>query len=303
MARRASRPWPDSRDPSTHTLLKGAAKRQGDTCAASQMRSARGRIGQRQAAARRSFACLTPTRAVVISLMVPQKLFKSCTIPKSYVPLVFSSSLEPLSGSGGHQVRACGTVLPTLVRPATPTKTVFSKHERSHTEDRALPIGPGISRPFSTEVQMPYQPNVLAIDMDSASLASLRQAFPEWVIEAINGAASSAVAQDCNLGTVELLVVGFQDRVAEMLALCRALRSQMGRALAPLLVLVPPENDDLVRKALAAGAQSCLVLPVHPKDFISMLARARQGNQPGRHTLNLNRAQREDRWRDDGGEA
>jgi hypothetical protein len=33
-----------------------------------------------------------------------------------------------------------------------------------------------------------------------------------------------------------------------------------------------------------------------------MLARAHAGNQPGRHTLNLDQAQREDRWRDDGGQ-
>jgi DNA-binding NarL/FixJ family response regulator len=150
---------------------------------------------------------------------------------------------------------------------------------------------------------MPHQPNVIAIDTDSVSLASLREAFPEWVIEAVNGAASTTVAQDRDFGTVELLVVGIQDRVAEMLTLCRALRSQMGQALAPLLVLVPTENDDLIRMALAAGAHSCLVLPVHPKDLINTLARARQGNQPGRHTLNLHRAQHEDRWQDEGGEA
>ncbi|HEY1860197.1 MAG TPA: hypothetical protein VGG61_07575 [Gemmataceae bacterium] len=150
---------------------------------------------------------------------------------------------------------------------------------------------------------MPNQPSVLAIDTDSASVASLRQAFPQWVVEETGGANSSTVAHDCNLGTVELLVVGIQDRVAEMLALCRTLRNQMGRARAPLLVLVPPENDDLVRMALAAGAHCCLVLPVHPKDLIDTLARARQGNQPGRHTLSLHRAQHEDQWRDEGGEA
>jgi hypothetical protein len=33
-----------------------------------------------------------------------------------------------------------------------------------------------------------------------------------------------------------------------------------------------------------------------------MLARVRQGNQPGRHTLSLDPAQIEDRWRDDGGQ-
>jgi hypothetical protein len=33
-----------------------------------------------------------------------------------------------------------------------------------------------------------------------------------------------------------------------------------------------------------------------------MLAHARAGNQSGRHTLNFERAQAEDLWRDDGGE-
>jgi DNA-binding NarL/FixJ family response regulator len=123
------------------------------------------------------------------------------------------------------------------------------------------------------------------------------------LIEAITWANSSTIANDCNFSAVELLVVGTQDQAVEMLALCRTLRSQMGRAFAPLLVLVPPENDDLVRRALAAGAHACLVLPVHPKDIIATLARVRRGNRPGRHTLNLHRAQHEDRWRDVGGEA
>jgi hypothetical protein len=54
--------------------------------------------------------------------------------------------------------------------------------------------------------------------------------------------------------------------------------------------------------ALEAGADSCLVLPVHAKGMASVLARGRRGNQPGRHTLDLDRAQSEDRWRDDGGQ-
>ena len=80
-------------------------------------------------------------------------------------------------------------------------------------------------------------------------------------------------------------------------------RSQAGRAQTPLLVLVPPAQEPLVKAVLEAGANSCLVLPVHAKDLASTLARALAGNRPGRHTLGLDRAQREDRWRDDGGEA
>jgi hypothetical protein len=34
----------------------------------------------------------------------------------------------------------------------------------------------------------------------------------------------------------------------------------------------------------------------------AMLARAREGNQPGRHTLGFDRAQHVDRWRDEGGQ-
>jgi DNA-binding response OmpR family regulator len=83
---------------------------------------------------------------------------------------------------------------------------------------------------------------------------------------------------------------------------CRGLRSQLGRALTPLLVLVPPAREALVRAALEARANSCLSLPVHPKELVAMVARARGGNRPGRQTLNLDRAQHEDRWRDDGGQ-
>ncbi len=71
---------------------------------------------------------------------------------------------------------------------------------------------------------------------------------------------------------------------------------------APLLVLVYPGQEALVRAALEAGAHSCLILPICAKEVASMLAHARAGNQPGRHTLNLEGAQREDRWRDTGGQ-
>jgi hypothetical protein len=33
-----------------------------------------------------------------------------------------------------------------------------------------------------------------------------------------------------------------------------------------------------------------------------MVTRAREGDRPGRHTLDLNRAQEQDHWRDDGGQ-
>jgi len=67
-------------------------------------------------------------------------------------------------------------------------------------------------------------------------------------------------------------------------------------------MLVPRGQEYLVAAALKAGAHSCLVLPIHAADVASMLLHARAGNQPGRHTLNLEGAQTEDRWRDVGGQ-
>jgi CheY-like chemotaxis protein len=152
------------------------------------------------------------------------------------------------------------------------------------------------------EKRMMNQSKAIAFDVDPASLLSLREALPEWEIEAVRGATAALLTQDSDPGAADLLIVGARDDVTETLGLCRGLRSQAGRAVTPLLVLVPPAQPALVRAALEAGADSCLVLPVNAKEVASMLAHARAGNQPGRHTLNLDQAQREDRWRDDGGQ-
>jgi DNA-binding response OmpR family regulator len=141
----------------------------------------------------------------------------------------------------------------------------------------------------------------IAFDVDPASLLSLRAALPDWEIEDVQGANAASFTQDWNLGAAGLLVLGARDDVTEILDLCRGLRKQAG-ALIPLLVLVPPAQPALVRDVLKAGANSCLVLPIHAKEVASMLVHVRAGNQPGRHTLDLDRAQREDRWRDDGGQ-
>ena len=99
------------------------------------------------------------------------------------------------------------------------------------------------------------------------------------------------------------MVVGARTDVTQTLGLCRGLRSQAGRAQTPRLVLVQPGRKPLVRAALEAGADSCLVLPVHAKELVTMLSRALAGNRPGRHTLGLDQPQSDDEWRDDGGEA
>ena len=149
---------------------------------------------------------------------------------------------------------------------------------------------------------MPGLPRVIAFDVDPASLGSLRQAFPGWQLEAVNGATRESLARDWDLGEASLLVVGARADVTQTLGLCRGLRSQAGRARTPLLVLVWPGQEALVRAALDAGADSCLVLHVHAKELVTMLSRALAGNRPGRHTLGLDQPQSDDECRDDGGE-
>jgi DNA-binding response OmpR family regulator len=150
---------------------------------------------------------------------------------------------------------------------------------------------------------VPGQLKVIALDVDAGSLGCLRQAFPDGEVVPLNGASTGSLSRDWAPGAADLLVIGARDEVAETLGLCRGLRSQAGRARTPLLVLVWPAQEALVRVALDAGADSCLVVPIHPKDLVSVVARVRAGNRPGRHTLGLDRAQREDEWRDEGGEA
>jgi DNA-binding response OmpR family regulator len=150
---------------------------------------------------------------------------------------------------------------------------------------------------------MPGRPKVIALDVDPASLESLRQAFPGWQVETVNGVTTESLARDWSPGSASLLVVGAREEVAQTLGICRGLRSQVGRARTPLLVLVQPAQEALVKAALDASANSCLVLPVHAKELVTMVSRALGGNRPGRHTLGLDQPQREDRWRDDGGEA
>ena len=150
---------------------------------------------------------------------------------------------------------------------------------------------------------MPERPKIVTLDVDPVSLASLRLAFPDCLVEAMSGATLQSLDRDWNPASASLLVVGARADAADTLGLCRGLRGQAGRARTPLLVLVQPAQEPLVRAALDAGADSCLVLPVHPKELVTMVSRALAGNRPGHHTLDLDRPQRPDRWRDDGGEA
>jgi CheY-like chemotaxis protein len=164
---------------------------------------------------------------------------------------------------------------------------------------RAEPVSPS----GAWGQNMPNRPKVIAFNVDSESLLSLRQAFPDGEIGMIDGTTSGSLLSDQDFAAVDLLVLGARDQVVDTLELCRSLRSQAGLAQTPLLVLVQPAQEAVVRAALAAGASSCLVLPVHAKELVVMVNRVRAGNQPGRHTLDLHHAQSEDQWRDHGGEA
>jgi DNA-binding NarL/FixJ family response regulator len=166
----------------------------------------------------------------------------------------------------------------------------------------------------------------MAFDVDAISLVSLKRALPGWQIETVNGATASSLARTWNPAAADLLVVGIRGNGMESLGLCRFLAfctsytedfqpgpvepmeggdsCRTPRASdAPLLVLVLPDQGTLVEEALAAGAHGCIVRPIHFKEVLSMVPHARAGNQPGRHTLNLEGAQQENLWRDDGGEA
>jgi hypothetical protein len=166
----------------------------------------------------------------------------------------------------------------------------------------------------------------VAFDLDSASLACLREALPSWKICLLAGASSASLTPGWNPGEVELFVVQANEDFASTLALCRFLRQRDIRALepgarardvlgprgsletatqrmrAPILLLLHSWQSALTEAALEAGVHSCLVLPVHAKHVTRMLQHARAGNQPGRHTLDREGPQTEDRWRDEGGQ-
>jgi DNA-binding response OmpR family regulator len=142
----------------------------------------------------------------------------------------------------------------------------------------------------------------VAFDVDAESLASLRVALPGWKIEAMQGVTPASLDRQVNPEAVDLLVIGAGGDMVKTLGMCRELRSQPGRAITPLLVLVPLAQPSLIAAALKAGASGCLVLPIDAKILASSVTRAQVGNQPGRHTSNLDQAQRKDNWRDDGGQ-
>jgi DNA-binding NarL/FixJ family response regulator len=170
-------------------------------------------------------------------------------------------------------------------------------------EPGAPPLGPG---------------RAIAFDVDAVSLASLRDALPGWEVVAVHGTSAASLSRGAPGGPADLLIVGARANATETLGLCRLLGARTAPpagapeeadeahgppAGAPLLVLVPREQQTLVGAALEAGARSCLLLPIHPKEVANMLANARAGDRPGRHTRGLDRAEATDPWQEDGGES
>jgi hypothetical protein len=190
------------------------------------------------------------------------------------------------------------------------------------------PLGSEEARSASGHpMQRPRRSRAVAFNVDSASLASLRDALPGWEIISVNEATAVSLSDHWAPGTADLLIVGTRGNAAETLELCRLLsicaaytaeaQNAGTQTLAPeqypartaavpnapLLVLVPVGQEALVGAALEAGAWNCLMLPIHAKEVASMLAHARAGNRPGRHTLGLDRPQQDDLWQEYGGEA
>jgi peptidylprolyl isomerase len=187
------------------------------------------------------------------------------------------------------------------------------------------PLGLEVSATVA-RVHKPRRSCLVAFDVDAASLVSLHDALPEWEIESVHGATPASLSGHWDPSAADLLVVGTRDNASETLGLCRLLsfctsyspeartegtdvlvpeQSPQRTVVAntPLLVLVPTRQETLVSAALEAGARGCLMLPIHAKELTSFLARARAGNRPGRHTLDLDQAQIEDPWQEYGGEA
>ncbi len=173
---------------------------------------------------------------------------------------------------------------------------------------------------------------VATFDLDHASLSRLGEVLPGWEVDIFNGATASSLAADWDPGVADLMVVQYQGGGADTLGLCRFLAfcasyskefrqatdfrqaeegslvtkrrsgNQEERADPSLLVLVPRGKEFFIESALEAGAHSCLLLPIRGEEVATMMAHVLAGNQPGRHTLNRETAQIEDRWRDEGGQ-
>jgi peptidylprolyl isomerase len=211
-----------------------------------------------------------------------------------------------------------------LISIANPHENCGAPHTATEIASSAK-SGLGVANRVRKALGVDIIRQVTAFDVDAESLFHLQKAFPHWHIKRFDDTAMSSLVRNWQPGSADLLVVGVGKSVTEALGLCRFLsfcttysedsrqeftnaerETETGegaaRQDAPVLVLVPEGEESLVGAALEAGAHSCLMLPIHYKEVRRMLLRSREENQPGRHTLNLQHPQKEDRWRDEGGE-
>jgi peptidylprolyl isomerase len=165
---------------------------------------------------------------------------------------------------------------------------------------------------------------VIVFDPDAPSLAALYDALVGWRVDVVYGATADTLPCDWDPGDARLLIVGVSANMTDTLDLCRflafcaALPQGSGSATAqaadgdgrgvvrrdgvPLVVLMPHHAGTMVSAALEAGADGCLMLPLRAEDVRAVVGHGRTDTRQGRHTLNLDRAEREDRWSDEGGQ-
>src|SRR5687767_11455885 len=65
----------------------------------------------------------------------------------------------------------------------------------------------------------------VAFDVEAASLVSIREALPGWVIDTINAATPVSLAHSWDPGAADLLVVSARGNATDTLAMCRFLSS------------------------------------------------------------------------------
>jgi hypothetical protein len=76
-------------------------------------------------------------------------------------------------------------------------------------------------RSYQARNPMSHRLRAVAFGLDGASLISLREALPGWLIRSIKGATPESFAQYWDPGAADLLVVSSGDNATETLGLCR----------------------------------------------------------------------------------
>jgi hypothetical protein len=165
-------------------------------------------------------------------------------------------------------------------------------------------------------------PHACAFDLDAANLACLEDALPGWDIRALNGQTAASLPPDWASEEASLLVVAIRGDGRESLKLCRFLAGALvpltvhtwpellpeamaerkaATRKAMLFVLLPPDHDSLVWALQEAGADRCLFLPLEANEVTDILYAVRSRDPDPKFLRDQQKAQRDERWRDDGG--